>query len=66
MNWLKVLLFGSPEEMSLREQLWYGLMSYVCRMTRHRVVGESYATPDTGGDNLWCDRCGADFSIIYY
>jgi hypothetical protein len=37
-----------------------------CEKLGHNIKCETTAGPESGSDDIWCKRCGKDFSVIYY
>ena len=42
------------------------LGSLICHYKGHKIKGKSYANTESGGEYLYCERCGWEKEIVYY
>jgi len=42
------------------------IATLICKHRGHDIVDNGYATPDSGVDDISCNRCGWGFYHIYY
>ena len=38
----------------------------VCKVNGHKWIDDSYAGPESGSMDMYCERCGLDFHQILY
>ncbi len=58
------------EEPSYVKFLFMYIQHYVqvliCRTKGHDLESDSYVNPDSGGEDVWCNRCNHNWGHIYY
>lgn len=62
--------YGEGSKPTKRGYVWCYITTYIrawqCKHFGHKYVSNSWAGPDTGGEEHYCTRCGYSWEHTYY